>query len=206
MEIGNRIKFHRSRLEISQEELAEKIFVSRQSISNWENDKTYPDINSLVLLSNFFNVSLDDLVKGDIDKMKEEIQKVKPTDKDIKDFNKFSLILVILLVSVILVNPFIIAFSYKYNMILYGIIVTVLLLFVLFYYGFKVEKLKKKYDIQTYMEILAFTEGKELSKTEKLIEVGKRQYEDIILILSEILFTIILFIIFKFFVNYYNIR
>lgn len=206
MEIGNIIKFHRSRLEISQEELAKKIFVSRQSISNWENDKTYPDINSLVLLSKFFNVSLDDLVKGDIDKMKEQIQKTKPTEIDIKAFNKFSLILVILLVSVILINPFIIVFSYKYNMILYGIIVTVVLLFVLIYYGFKVEKLKKKYDIQTYREILAFTEGKELSKTEKLIEVGKRQYEDIIFVLSGILFTIILFLIFKFFVNYYNIR
>lgn len=50
-----------------QEDLAEKVFVTRQTISNWENAKNYPDINSLVLLSQLFGVSLDILVKGDLE-------------------------------------------------------------------------------------------------------------------------------------------
>lgn len=42
-----------------QEALAEKVYVSRQTVSNWENDKSYPDVNSLVLLSEVFEISLD---------------------------------------------------------------------------------------------------------------------------------------------------
>ncbi|MGL5479995.1 MAG: helix-turn-helix domain-containing protein, partial [Clostridium sp.] len=71
MEIGKQIKKHRTEMKLSQDGLAEKIFVSRQTISNWENNKNYPDIKSLLLLSSLFNVSLDVLVKGDLEKMKE---------------------------------------------------------------------------------------------------------------------------------------
>ncbi len=56
----------------------EKVFVSRQSVSNWENDKTYPDIKSLLLLSEVFQVSLDQLVKGDLEIMKKEINTQEP--------------------------------------------------------------------------------------------------------------------------------
>lgn len=59
MEVGTQIKKYRNIMELSQEELAEKIYVTRQTISNWENEKSYPDIHSLLLLSSFFNVSLD---------------------------------------------------------------------------------------------------------------------------------------------------
>mgnify|MGYP005783589299 CR=1 FL=1 len=51
MEVGKQIKRFRRDLKLSQEELAGKIFVTRQTISNWENGKNYPDVNSLVLLS-----------------------------------------------------------------------------------------------------------------------------------------------------------
>ena len=54
--------------------LADKIFVTRQTVSNWENDKSYPDINSLVLMAEVFGVSLDNLVKGDIEEMNEKIK------------------------------------------------------------------------------------------------------------------------------------
>ena len=66
MNIGSQIKKYREQLKISQEELADKVFVSRQTISNWENNKNYPDIKSLSLLSYIFNVSIDDFIKGDI--------------------------------------------------------------------------------------------------------------------------------------------
>lgn len=74
MEIGRQIKKYRTELKLSQEELADKIYVTRQTVSNWENDKNYPDIHSLVLLSSLFGISLDDLVKGDVKEMEEEIK------------------------------------------------------------------------------------------------------------------------------------
>ena len=75
MELGKRIRMYRQEAQLSQEELADRVYVSRQTISNWENDKSYPDVNSLVLLSEVFHISLDKLIKGDIDVMKEAIKK-----------------------------------------------------------------------------------------------------------------------------------
>ena len=77
MELGNQIKKYRSELQISQEQLADRIYVSRQTISNWENEKSYPDVNSLVLLSEVFQTSIDKLIKGDIEIMKEKIRLTK---------------------------------------------------------------------------------------------------------------------------------
>ena len=73
MELGNKIKYYRGEKEFSQEELAERVYVSRQTISNWENNKSYPDINSIVLLSEIFEISIDNLIKGDVEQMKKEI-------------------------------------------------------------------------------------------------------------------------------------
>ena len=55
MELNAQIKKYRTELNLSQEELAEKVYVTRQTISNWENGKSYPDIHSLLLLSSLFN-------------------------------------------------------------------------------------------------------------------------------------------------------
>ena len=84
MELSIQIKKYRIELHLSQEELAEKVYVTRQTISNWENEKSYPDIHSLLLLSSLFNVSLDQLIKGDIEKMKEII-----SEQEIKKFNYY---------------------------------------------------------------------------------------------------------------------
>ena len=73
MELGQRIKDCRTEKGMTQEELADRIYVSRQTISSWENDKSYPDIHSLLMISELFSVSLDTLVKGDIEVMKEKI-------------------------------------------------------------------------------------------------------------------------------------
>lgn len=73
MELGNQIKRYRKERSLSQDALAEKVYVSRQTISNWENDKSYPDINSLMLLCDTFEISLDQLVKGDVETMKQRM-------------------------------------------------------------------------------------------------------------------------------------
>lgn len=73
MELGKQIQKHRKALNMSQEELAEKIHVTRHTVSNWERNKNLPDLNSLILLSDIFNTSLDNLVKGDIETMENQL-------------------------------------------------------------------------------------------------------------------------------------
>lgn len=65
MEIGSKLKNARINSGLTQEQVAEKIQVSRQTISNWENEKSYPDIISVINLSDLYNISLDELLKGD---------------------------------------------------------------------------------------------------------------------------------------------
>ena len=97
MELGKQIKKYRNELALSQEALAEKIYVSRQTISNWENDKNYPDINSLVLLSEVFNTSIDNLIKGDVENMREQVNA-----EDKRKFEKLGQVFGILFLLVIL--------------------------------------------------------------------------------------------------------
>ena len=79
MKLGNRIKELRTEMGWSQVTLAERAYVSRQTISNWETEKSYPDVQSLLILSDIFGVSLDDLIKGDVDTMKEKVN-----EKDVR--------------------------------------------------------------------------------------------------------------------------
>lgn len=64
MSFGERLYKLRSEKNISQEELAELLDVSRQSISKWENDKAYPEMTRLLFMSDYFDVSLDYLMRG----------------------------------------------------------------------------------------------------------------------------------------------
>ncbi len=171
MNLGTQIKKYRSELSMSQDELAEKIFVSRQSISNWENDKTYPDIKSLILLSEVFHVSLEQLVKGDLEMMKKEI-----STQEFASFQKDSMVMTVFFL-LMLVTPIPLAhFLGWWGMVVYLLICAVGILFAL-----RVEKHKKKFDIQTYKEINAFMEGKILDEIEKAREEGKRPYQKILL-------------------------
>ena len=92
MDVGKQIKKFRQDLKLSQEELASKIFVTRQTISNWENGKNYPDVNSLVMLSQLFNTSLDILVKGDVIEMEKQVEQddVRRFKRDICYFYSFN--------------------------------------------------------------------------------------------------------------------
>lgn len=71
MKLGQQIKDNRERLGMSQEDLAKAIFVSRQTISNWETHRTYPDVQSLLLLSRVFETSVDSLVREDAAELQE---------------------------------------------------------------------------------------------------------------------------------------
>lgn len=168
MEIGKQIKKYRTDRKLSQEELAERIFVSRQTISNWENDKNYPDMKSLLLLSSLFNVSLDILVKGDLEEMKKEIKK-----EEISKFEKDGKIFTILLIAdIVLVVPLMKIFGKNI-----GFLIFILIWLVSMYYASKVERHKKNNDVKTYKELNAFLEGRTLEGNEKYIEYGKRPYQ-----------------------------
>ena len=65
MNFGNNLKKLRVDRNLSQEQLAEKLNISRQAISKWESGKAYPDIENLVILRDMFDVTLDDLVIND---------------------------------------------------------------------------------------------------------------------------------------------
>lgn len=65
MVVGQMLREKRTALGLKQEEVAEKIQVSRQTLSNWENEKTYPDIVSILKLSELYGVTTDELLKGD---------------------------------------------------------------------------------------------------------------------------------------------
>ena len=170
MDIGLQIKKFREQQKISQEELALKIFVSRQTISNWETNKSCPDIKSLITLSNIFNVSLDNFIKEDIKEMREIVEKAT-----IKKFNVISVVFLIeLIVVAISAYPL---FNIKGNI---GIVIWLCLFAITLYTASKIEKFKKNYDIQTYKEILAFIDGKQLTHDETQQEIGKRNYQKII--------------------------
>ena len=83
MEIEKKLKDARVQAGLTQEQVAEKVMVSRQTISNWENGKSLPDIVSIISLSDLYQISLDDLLKGD-KKMTEKIEKDVKVAKDNK--------------------------------------------------------------------------------------------------------------------------
>ena len=174
MELGKQIKKHRMAAQLSQEELADRVYVSRQTISNWENDKSYPDVNSLVLLSETFQVSLDKLIKGDIDIMKDVIQR-----EEVEKMKRYGAVYAILLTAVVISAVPLFMWLDKWAFIPWGIIFAVAMLF-----AFKVEKVKKDNDVQTYREIVAFSEGKLLEDIQKQREIGKRPYQKILLVIA----------------------
>lgn len=179
MELNAQIKKYRTDMNLSQEKLAEKVYVTRQTISNWENGKNYPDIHSLLLLSSLFHVSLDQLIKGDIETMKREVNEV-----ELGKLNRYSVIYSIFLVATMIsVVP-----CMKWLGMM-GIVPVVLLFGCSLFFALKLEKIKKSNNIHTYKEIIAFTDGKMLDEMEQKVEMAKRPYQYVLLALGSGLVT-----------------
>lgn len=146
MNFSKQLKKYRELNGYSQEILAEKIYVTRQRISKWKNDKTYPDIHNLIALSVLFDITLDELVKGDVETMK-KIVNSEHTDKNTKGMLFF------ILLAFIVGVPSITIFGAK-GYLPFGILWAISMIFAL-----KIEKEKKKANVKTLKEIIAFTEG-----------------------------------------------
>lgn len=74
MELGSRIRELRMDAGLSQDELAKRVYVARQTVSNWENNKTLPDLESLKLLAATFDASVDSLIGNDRMELQERSQ------------------------------------------------------------------------------------------------------------------------------------
>lgn len=177
MEIGNQIRKYRIQNEFSQEELAEKIYVSRQTISNWERGKNYPDIQSLLLMTALFGISLDQLVKGDVDEMKKEIEQ-----SQIDRLERYGVILTILFV-IMIGSAMPLSFFWGWP----GMGLWALIAGITFYVACKVETLKKHNDLKTYQEITAFMEGRTLSREQRIAENAKWPYQKVLLAIGSAL-------------------
>ena len=103
MELGKKLKEARMNSGLTQEQAAEKLMVTRQTISNWENEKSLPDIISVINMSDLYHISLDDLLKGN----KEMIAKIEKDSKTFESNKRLILvtsILVFIVVSVRLIS------------------------------------------------------------------------------------------------------
>ena len=151
MEVGNQIKKYRQSIKLTQEELAEKIYVTRQTVSNWENGKNYPDLNSLIMLCDLFNISLDILVKGDVIQMKKQV-----VQDDVRKFKRDTVIFTVLLIVTLLS-----AIPLFLYLELVGIVLWLVIAGIMIFYSIRLNKQKRNNNIQTYREILAYMEGKQ---------------------------------------------
>ncbi|MGG5372802.1 helix-turn-helix domain-containing protein [Enterococcus sp. AZ196] len=160
MNLSKQIKKLREGAGYSQEELSEKIYVSRQTISNWENERSYPDIHNLLLLSVLFNVTLDELVKGDVETMKKVIKK--------DESDRY--------VYIMLIGTFIAAISIGPAIKLFGengLWLSLIPFLPSFWAAMKLEKFKKEKNVKTYKEIVAYMEGEDVEKVRKERSFGK---------------------------------
>lgn len=160
MDISNQIKTRREAMGLSQEQLAEKLYVSRQTISNWERDKTYPDVQSLLMLSILFDTSIDTLVKGDVTVMEEAVERGrKRMGTRMMRLAVLMLLLLAAAFALILSPAFVwmeeawgvgIASAVAFLPAVAALVVAAIL-----------EQIKRENDLVTYREILAFMDGED---------------------------------------------
>ncbi|WP_251212633.1 helix-turn-helix transcriptional regulator [Adlercreutzia murintestinalis] len=163
MELPEHLKANRKRLGLSQEDVAHAIFVSRQTMSSWENGKTYPDVQSLMLLSRLFGVSIDELVKGDVVSMKEMVSK----DAVVMERMAVGSVMLILMgiacmvgLNAVWKDPA--PIPYMSTGSLAGIAAMVAFWIPSLVLSVRIERIKKSHDLVTYREISAFMDGEDI--------------------------------------------
>ncbi|MBZ5956134.1 helix-turn-helix transcriptional regulator [Leuconostoc gelidum subsp. gasicomitatum] len=87
MQLGEKIKHLRQSNKMSQSDLAKSLHVSYQAISNWERNKSYPDKENIIMISNLFNIPLDELMRDE--------QKYTPRSNSLIKYNLQNIIILI---------------------------------------------------------------------------------------------------------------
>lgn len=154
MYISQRLKELRIKNDFSQEKLAEILNVSRQTISNWENERSYPDVHNLIMLCDIYSVSLDTLMKGDVEIMKKEMSDTNlfKSPKDAIHLIQSGFIMIIGLL--IAVMGLIVLLNNGSPIWGYGLIITGTIFSCFF--AFYADYLKRKNRIKTYKELTDF--------------------------------------------------
>ena len=109
MTLGSNIQKIRKEAHLSQEDFAESFNVSRQTISNWENSKSYPDLETIIKISDSFNISLDILLK-------EDLIMIKTFDNEVKSTRKYArALMAIVIILTLLIGSFVIYACVYFN-------------------------------------------------------------------------------------------
>lgn len=87
MQLGEKIKHLRQSNKMSQSDLANSLHVSYQAISNWERNKSYPDKENIIMISNLFNIPLDELMRDE--------QKYTPRSNSLIKYNLQNIVILI---------------------------------------------------------------------------------------------------------------
>ncbi len=156
MELGQHIREYRTGRGMSQEDLAARIYVSRQTVSNWENDKTYPDVESLLMLSVLFDTTVDELIKGDVEAMKDVLK---------NDAQKMQVLAVAgMALGILGAVAAVCGISFWNWGLVPSCIIGLLVWGIGMFMMIKVENMKKAHDVLTYRELVAFTKGQPIDR------------------------------------------
>ena len=178
---------------MSQEDLARQIFVSRQTVSNWETGKTYPDVQSLLLLSGLFGVSIDSLVKGDVEAMQEKMENYELDRFKVKACTRFALALIVVggVMLAILnkqgqtpASPF---FAIAILLLVAGAAVSLV-----------AGRIEKRHDVDTIREVKAFLDGADpdqIERDRKMPKIARTALQMIVGATAAIVFMAIVYLI-----------
>lgn len=170
MEIGGRIRELRAAHAMSQDDLAARVYVSRQTISSWENSKTYPDVQSILLLSQVFGTSTDDLIKGDVETM------TKTIDKDAQTLRNLGYVMTGFMLLMVAALVWLAVQLVVWDWTLAQTLPTALLGLTLWGIAMAAsvwaDRIKREHDLVTYQEILSFWHGEPVDRD---TERGRRE-------------------------------
>ncbi|APR07960.1 HTH-type transcriptional regulator ImmR [Lentilactobacillus parabuchneri] len=176
MDIGNKIKTYRKIQNLSQEELARKVYVSRQTVSNWETNKRYPDIQNILLLSVLFDVSVDELIRGDLEAMKDKLSNKQVN----RAMSVYTLIMLIAaMIGAISIGP-VFYFEESTTVVFLPIICFAIMLLS----SFKLERLKNRQDLKTFSEIVAYVAESEVETQRTKRVLGKDKIQKAIMMIA----------------------
>ncbi len=160
MELASQIRRLRNERNLSQDDLAQVTYVSRQTVSNWERDRTYPDVHSPLLLSELFDTTVDELIKGDVTRMEELLESKEPYKRMTR--------LVTGGTAFLLGGVALLALGlYRFG---WGTVPSYIIFALMGGMGLalarQVDLMKRRYDLAAYREIVAFSKGEPIDRDE----------------------------------------
>lgn len=150
MKIGQHIYQLRTTQNLTQEELASKVYVTRQTVSNWQRGYSYPDLQSLMTISEYFNISVHELLKEDLPTIERSLSM-----KANQHFQQLSTEFTLLLIWFVISSIFNFYFFRENGLLLNLIISSPWLVYKIF----QVDRYKNDYQLRTYQDISDFLAG-----------------------------------------------